>query len=181
MAEVLNCVKEGATMRLAFLVALAAALGGCAVGSSKVVADRSELRSRSGGLIPQIGVCTGSRPSAFDGDIKSCLQQGSPGTLHDDETIRLVSTVHGHANSHDADTGEWQLEIFRDGKPLHKGMMQRTWPPELDCTLHPCHSWSVDVRKMEELPAGTYVFRYTFGLDTSKVVTNTIVIKEGRP
>lgn len=111
--------------------------------------------------------------------ITSCAITGQPGTLDDDgRTPFLVTTVTGPANAPSADTGSWQLEVFRGQDLMSKGRMERNWPPNLTCIISPCNSWSMSGDRMPfAWGPGTYTFRYTLSFDTSTVATNTLMIR----
>jgi hypothetical protein len=114
--------------------------------------------------------------------IETCLRVGSKGTLSDDEkTPFVITTVTDLPNTHSADTGEWQVETAFNGTSTGKRMMSKHWPPELSCDVGGvagrCESSSIDLTRWPDaFSPGTYTFTYTLGLDTSKVVVNTITL-----
>lgn len=131
----------------------------------------SQLRARG-------GLCTSVSPTMVN-KITTCAIVGQPGTLDDDgRTPFLVTTVTGPANAPSADTGSWQLEIFRGQELVSRGRMSKNWPPELNCIISPCTSWSLAGSKMPfDWTPGIYSFRYTLAFDTSVVATNTLTIQ----
>ncbi len=162
--------RENAMRRL--VIILAAVATGCFTGAAQ--ANKAGLRQRDG-----ICAMSSSDSLAIGVIIRTCAVVGMPGTLYDSSEPRVTTKVSSGANTHSADTGEWQMEVFHNGQPLVKRMMSKHWPPELTCLSSAgCRSWSIDSYTMETgWPSGTYQFHYVFGLDTSLTVTNTIVIE----
>ncbi len=161
-------------MKRSLLVLLAALGVACATPNAVTRGTRAQLRDRQGlcskAATPGYGWTGGSQ-------IETCAYLGTPGMLDDDPTAPLVKTkVTGAANSPTANTGSWQMEVFRDGAPIWKGMLKKHVVPELVCVTGNCWSYSLDVRDMPAWENGTYTFRYTLSFDTSVVLTNTIVI-----
>lgn len=147
----------------------------CATPEAFVQGGRERLRDREGlcswAATPGYGWVGGNR-------VDTCARLGSPGTLQDDPALPIVKTkVTAAANSPSANTGNWQMEMFRDGVPVWKGMLEKHVVPELLCITGPCWSYSLDVRRVPSWENGTYTFRYTLSFDTSVVLTNTITVQ----
>jgi hypothetical protein len=156
------------TRRLAAVAALLVVAACSTTGSG--VGKTSQLRDKK-------GLCSTVTPDMMT-KITSCAIVGQPGTLGDDgKTPSLVTTIAGPANSPSADTGSWQVELFRGQELVGKRMMSKNWPPNLNCVLSPCSSWSISVDAVPfDWTPGTYTFRYTLSFDTSRVATNSITI-----
>jgi hypothetical protein len=149
------------------------------IGRGTIVHAMTELRGKQ-------GTCAHASLDPYDSissrAIETCLRVGTKGTLYDDEkTPFVITSVTDLANSHSADTGEWQVEASFNGTPMGKRMMSKHWPPELSCGVggvagH-CESSSIDLTHWPEaFSPGTYTFTYTLAFDTSKVVVNTITL-----
>lgn len=105
------------------LAVLMAAATGCVSPAALARGGRAQLRDREGlcskAATPGYGWTGGNQ-------ITTCAQMGSPGTLDDDPTKPMLTTrVDGAANSPSANTGNWQMEAFRDGVLLWKGLLTR--------------------------------------------------------
>jgi hypothetical protein len=158
-------------------------LTGCYGATGPVDRPISDLRQR-GGVCAEVAVDSAALTLVTEGRmmrrIDTCMQTGLAGTLVDDgKTPHLGTTVYGSANAPDADANNWQEEAFLNGAPMGKRMMTKdALVPHLSCGTNGCESWSVDlVTWSTPFAPGTYVFRYTYALDTSLVVTNTITLR----
>lgn len=163
----------------------AALLVGCYGATGPVKRPISELRSMKSGVCAEVAIDSAAATFVTEGRMRrridTCLRTGRPGTLFDDGTTPLITTtVYGDANSPDADANNWQVETWFNAAPMGKRMMSKSGlTPELSCdATSGCESWSLDIMQWPQpFGPGTYVFRYTFGLDVSRVVTNTITLQ----
>jgi hypothetical protein len=164
-------------------------LAGCEASTGTTAQPVSALHART-------GICT---ESTLNGSfaaiaahtalksIQTCLHVGMPGTLNDDgKTPWIATVVTGDANAPNADVGNWQLEAFYNGAPAGKRMLTHDGVPHLNCGGtrggSECESWSNDaVEWSRPFAPGTYVFRYTYALDTSITVVNTITVQGAGP
>lgn len=116
---------EGPTMKRS-LVELLTALGvACATPNAVTRGTRAQLRDRQGlcskAATPGYGWTGGSQ-------IGTCAHLGTPGMLGDVPTAPLVKTrVNGMANSPTANTGSWQMEVFRDVSRSGSVCSNSTW------------------------------------------------------
>lgn len=159
-------------------------VAGCAAEAGNTVGAVDALRTRAGICSKSTlnGSMSAIATNSAQRSIETCLRVGMPGTLADDGRTPFIATmVTGDANAPNADAGNWQVEVFYNGAPMGKRMMARAGVPQLTCGAAtggaPCDSWSTDLMQWAvPFAPGTYVFRYTFALDTSVTTTNTITI-----
>jgi hypothetical protein len=130
----------------------------------------------------KMGLCASGSSGVLIGyaNLMSCAQVGAPDTLADDGKTPVITTMLDSDGWELANPGNWQLEVFHDGKLAFKKMLTRSVPSVGICTSDGCTKHGFDTQVFEYgWQPGVYRFRYTCAFDTSRVVETAVTVMPG--